>query len=79
MAALEAGEVDFVDLLPFQDVVRVRTDPRFTVTGVLLPGMPQMNYLNTSLAPTDDLNVRKAIIYATDKQGIIESVLFQHG
>ncbi len=76
LAALEAGEVDFVDLLPFQDVVRVRTDPRFTVTGVLLPGMPQMNYLNTSLAPTDDLNVRKAIIYATDKQGIIESVYF---
>lgn len=76
LAALEAGEVDFVDLLPFQDVVRVRTDPRFTVTGVLLPGMPQMNYLNTSLPPTDDLNVRKAIIYATDKQGIIESVYF---
>lgn len=76
LAALETGEVDFVDLLPFQDVVRVRTDPRFTVTGVLLPGMPQMNYLNTSLAPTDDLNVRRAIIYATDKQGIIESVYF---
>ncbi len=76
LAALETGEVDFVDLLPFQDVVRVRTDPRFTVTGVLLPGMPQMNYLNTSLSPTDDLNVRRAIIYATDKQGIIESVYF---
>lgn len=76
LATLEAGEVDFVDLLPFQDVARVREDTRFAVTGFLLPGMPQMNYMNTQLAPTDDINVRKAIIYATDKQGIIESVYF---
>jgi peptide/nickel transport system substrate-binding protein len=76
LATLEAGEVDFVDLLPFQDVARVREDTRFAVTGFLLPGMPQMNYMNTALAPTDDINVRKAIIYATDKQGIIESVYF---
>ncbi len=76
MATLEAGEVDFVDLLPFQDVARVREDTRFAVTGFLLPGMPQMNYMNTELAPTNDINVRKAIIYATDKQGIIESVYF---
>ncbi|HMQ30071.1 MAG TPA: ABC transporter substrate-binding protein [Chloroflexaceae bacterium] len=76
LATLEAGEVDFVDLLPFQDVARVREDARFAVSGFLLPGMPQMNYMNTQLAPTDDLNVRKAIIYATDKQGIIESVYF---
>jgi peptide/nickel transport system substrate-binding protein len=76
LATLEAGEVDFVDLLPFQDVSRVREDERFSVTGFLLPGMPQMNYMHTGLAPTDDLNVRKAIIYATDKQGIIESVYF---
>jgi peptide/nickel transport system substrate-binding protein len=76
LAALEAGEVDFVDLLPFQDVVRVRADPRFTVTGVLLPGMPQMNYMHTGLPPTNELNVRKAIIYATDTAGIIESVYF---
>ncbi len=76
LATLEAGEVDFVDMLPFPDVARVREDDRFAVTGFLLPGMPQMNYMNTTLAPTDDINVRKAIIYATDKQGIIESVYF---
>lgn len=76
MATLESGEVDFVDMLPFQDVQRVREDSRFAVSGFLLPGMPQMNYMNTELAPTDDINVRKAIIYATDKAGIIESVYF---
>lgn len=76
LATLEAGEVDFVDLLPFQDVARVRDSGQFAVTGFLLPGMPQMNYMHTGLAPTDDINVRKAIIYATDKQGIIDSVYF---
>jgi peptide/nickel transport system substrate-binding protein len=76
LAMLEAGEVDFVDLLPFQDVARVRDSGQFAVTGFLLPGMPQMNYMHTGLAPTDDINVRKAIIYATDKQGIIDSVYF---
>ncbi len=76
LATLEAGEVDFVDMLPFQDVARVRESGQFAVSGFLLPGMPQMNYMHTGLAPTDDLNVRKAIIYATDKQGIIDSVYF---
>lgn len=76
LATLEAGETNFVDLLPFQEMARLREDTRFTVSGFLLPGMPQMNYLNTALAPTDDINVRKAIIYATDKQSIIESVYF---
>jgi peptide/nickel transport system substrate-binding protein len=76
IASLEAGEIDFVDLLPFPEVQRVKADERFKVTGFLLPGMPQMNYMNTALAPTDDLSVRQAIIYATDKAGIIESVYF---
>lgn len=76
LATLEAGETHFIDMLPFQDILRMREDTRFTVSGFLLPGMPQMNYLNTRLAPTDDINVRKAIIYATDKQSIIDSVYF---
>ncbi len=76
LATLEAGESHFIDMLPFQDIQRMREDTRFTVSGFLLPGLPQMNYLNTRLAPTDDIAVRKAIIYATDKQSIIDSVYF---
>lgn len=76
LATLESGESHFIDLLPFQEMKRLREDTRFTVSGFLLPGMPQMNYMNTTMAPTDDVNVRKAIIYATDKQSIIDSVYF---
>jgi len=76
LATLESGESHFIDLLPFQEMTRLRQDTRFTVSGFLLPGMPQMNYFNTTLPPTDDINVRKAIIFATDKKSIISSVYF---
>jgi peptide/nickel transport system substrate-binding protein len=35
-----------------------------------------MNYMNTQLAPTDDLLVRQAVIYAIDKQAIVDTVYF---
>jgi peptide/nickel transport system substrate-binding protein len=76
LATLETGESDFIDLLPFADIQRMKDDSRYTVTQFLLPGMPQMNYLNTSVVPTNELAVRQAIIYATDKQSIIDVVYF---
>lgn len=76
LATLETGETHFIDLLPFADIQRMTGDDRFAVTEFLLPGMPQMNYLNTQLAPTDELAVRQAINYATDKQGIADVVYF---
>ncbi|UCH24284.1 MAG: ABC transporter substrate-binding protein [Trueperaceae bacterium] len=76
LATLETGETHFLDLLPFADIQRLYQDSRFTVTEFLLPGMPQMNYLNTRISPTNDLAVRQAINYATDKQAIIDTVYF---
>lgn len=76
LAMLETGETHFIDLLPFADIQRMRDDPRFSVTGFLLPGMPQMNYFNTSIAPTNELAVRQAINYATDQQAIADVVYF---
>ncbi len=76
LATLETGETDFIDLVPFADVQRMIDDTRFTVTRFLLPGMPQMNYMNTQMTPTDDLRVRQAINYAVDKQTIVDVVYF---
>lgn len=76
LATLEAGETDFIDLVPFADVQRMIDDTRFTVTRFLLPGMPQMNYMNTRISPTDDLRVRQAINHAVDKQTIVDVVYF---
>lgn len=76
LATLESGETQFVDLVPFADIVRLRDSKAFAVTGFQLPGMPQMNYLNTSIAPTNELAVRQAINYAVDKQAIVDTVYF---
>lgn len=76
LSTLEAGETQFMDMLPFADISRVRDSEAFAVMGFLLPGMPQMNYLNTSISPTNDLAVRQAIIYATDRQAIVDTVYF---
>ena len=76
LATLEIGETDFIDLVPFMDVERMRGNPAFTITGLLLPGMPQMNYMHTQLTPTDDLRVRQAINHAVDKQAIADTVYF---
>lgn len=76
LATLETGETHFIDLVPFMDVQRMMDNPNFTITRFLLPGMPQMNYMNTRIAPTDDLRVRQAVNYAIDKQSIVDTVYF---
>ena len=74
--ALRSGQVQFVDLLPFAEVKSVRRSTEFKVAGYIIPGMPQMNYMNISVAPTNDINVRKAIEYAVNKNAIIKDVYF---
>lgn len=76
LATLETGETDFIDLVPFADVQRMIDSDAYAITGLLLPGMPQMNYLHTQLSPTDDVRVRKAINHAVDKQAIVDTVYF---
>ena len=76
LATLETGETDFIDLVPFADVQRMLDNPNFAITGLLLPGMPQMNYMHTQLSPTDDVRVRRAINHAIDKQAIADTVYF---
>lgn len=76
LATLETGETDFIDLVPFADVQRMRDNPNYSITGLLLPGMPQMNYMHTQLSPTNDILVRKAILHAVDKQTIADVVYF---
>lgn len=76
LATLEAGETHFIDLVPFMDVQRMMDSDRFTISSFLLPGMPQMNYMNTRMSPTDDLRVRQAINHAIDTQAIVDTVYF---
>ena len=74
LAALESGQVDAIDLPPTHQIMRLKADPRFQVKSAPQPGMPWGWPMNTKRAPTNDLKVRQAMIYALDREGLVRSV-----
>jgi peptide/nickel transport system substrate-binding protein len=76
LVALETGEVHFITLVPDAHVARLKQDPNYRIVSKLVPGMPQMNYLNVTIPPTNDLRVRQAINYAVNKDEINQVVYF---
>jgi len=76
LVSLETGESHFITLVPDAHVARLRLDPNFNIVSKLVPGMPQMNYINITIPPTNDLRVRQAINFATNKEEINQLVYF---
>ncbi|HVO43554.1 MAG TPA: ABC transporter substrate-binding protein [Aggregatilineales bacterium] len=74
LAALENGDVDFIDQTPETDVKRLKDGGKFTVVQIEQPGSGWSLMMNVTKAPTDDLAVRKAIALGSDKQGMIDTV-----
>jgi peptide/nickel transport system substrate-binding protein len=72
--ALESGEVHVMGELPPQDAVRLEGNAGFQLYLVSVPGQPLEFFLNVDKAPTDDLRVRQALIYATDRQTIVDTI-----
>lgn len=72
--ALETGDADVVGEIPPQDAVRLEQSPDFRVQAVPIPGASLMFFLNTTRPPLDDLRVRQALLYATDRGAIISTV-----
>jgi peptide/nickel transport system substrate-binding protein len=74
---LQAGEIDAAVNIPYAQIaqldkrndVDVKIEPLFRFDGI---------WLNNAKPPLDDLRVRQALNYATDKESIIKSVLFGH-
>jgi peptide/nickel transport system substrate-binding protein len=85
LAALASGEVDFVIDPPFQDVARLRQDPRLKLTQVTDIGTQYLGFdqarpqLESSDVrdrnPFKDLRVRRAVYQAIDVDTIIAKVL----
>jgi oligopeptide transport system substrate-binding protein len=70
----ERGELDIADTsltpgIPVQDFIRISHSPRWRGLIDRLPGgVTWFLYLNTEMAPFDNLQVRRAMNYAIDKQ-----------
>ncbi len=74
VAVLETGEIDIAEDIAYQDVQRVRDNPRLKVANALPAGTPWAALANTKRFPTDQLSVRRALQFAIDKEAIIKSV-----
>ncbi len=72
--ALESGEADVMGEIPPQDAVRLEDNEAFTLYQVPIPGQPLQFFFNTEKPPTDDLRLRQALLYATDRQAIVNTI-----
>ncbi len=73
IAGLEAGEIDLAEVQA-KDKQRLEDTGMFRFLEQYVPGSGDFVALNTSIAPFDDLNVRKAFNLAVDRDVIIQAV-----
>lgn len=77
LAQLKAGDIH-VALIQPQQAATLENDPNVMVSAV-----PQVNYFYLSLInntePFDNVNVRRALNYAVDKEALIQTVLRGYG
>ncbi|MCB0117209.1 MAG: hypothetical protein KDD84_24085, partial [Caldilineaceae bacterium] len=71
LSALEAGEAQVVEDPAAQEASPLIADGTFNVATFTAPGMPSHMMLNAELAPTDDLAVRQAMIYAVNQEELV--------
>jgi peptide/nickel transport system substrate-binding protein len=72
--ALEAGDTDVMGELPPLDAARLRQDSRFAIIPIAIPGQPLGLILNIQQSPLDDIRVRQALLYATDRNAIVQAI-----
>ncbi len=68
--ALSAGEIDWADAVPLQQVPTLSEDPRFTYVTSATAGIPDFLAMNTTVAPFDDVRVRQAFALAIDRSEV---------
>src|SRR5262249_6830238 len=74
LASIKAGESDYMSVTPFAFIEELRKDSRMRLWGVILPGIANIITLNTQKAPLDDVNVRRALLYAFDRPTYVDAV-----
>src|SRR5206468_1100338 len=72
---LQGGETDVVDFVPFSQIAALNTQPNVKAQTFTIQ-QTAFIILNTSKPPLNDVKVRQALNYATDKEAIIKNVYF---
>lgn len=74
LPALLSGQADVMGELPPTDAAQLATQRAYTLYPVAVPGQSVQFFLNSTLAPLDDLRVRRALLYATDRAALVSAV-----
>jgi peptide/nickel transport system substrate-binding protein len=72
--ALEAGEVAVMGELSPVDARSFSGNGDIRLIPQTVPGLPTQWFFNTGRAPTDALEVRQALLYATNRASVVEAV-----
>lgn len=68
LVSLEAGDADIIDDPPDIDVERLIASDDFDVVTTATAGLPQSSFMNITVPPTDDIAVRKAMLFGVDRE-----------
>jgi len=75
LPALLSGQADVMGELPPTDAEALAGQPaQFALYPVAIPGQSVQFFLNTTLPPLDDVRVRQALLYATDREALVRAV-----
>lgn len=74
--ALESGEAQIMGEIPPSSARLISSGDELVLQPVSVPGQPLQFMFNTALYPMNDANVRRALIYATNR-GVIVDTVFQ--
>lgn len=75
VTALEAGALDVADKAPLVDAARLQKDPKFQLLVAQTGGTRYSWVFNVLAPPTDNQQFRQAMLYALDRQRIVDTVL----
>lgn len=72
--ALTSGQVDVIEGISGNDAALFKGDAEFTYQTALNTGTPYSLFLNVTWGPTQDINVRKALVASIDVDKVLKAV-----
>jgi peptide/nickel transport system substrate-binding protein len=78
VAAMMSGQIDGMSLCPLQFVPQMKANPNVKVYGEI-EGNYSYIAMNCRAAPFDDVNLRRAVSFAIDRQALIKQAFFGEG
>jgi peptide/nickel transport system substrate-binding protein len=76
-AALQSGDMDMIEYVPWQSMTTVENDPRLKLDTQFGPFMDVL--FNGSRGPFSDARVRRAVAHAVKREDIVQAAFFGRG